>query len=70
MALEWLFDGLGVKQHLFRAHIRSYGVCLANAVAYGSQDRLREELCRGDGLIVPLRKAKSFKYVKICLVTL
>ena len=58
------------RPHCARPRLRAMGICLGNARAYGSAAALRLELLQRPNLIVPLKKAKHFKYVKCCLIQL
>jgi hypothetical protein len=46
--------------------IRDHGICLADGGCYGR--KLRSTLLRSPKLIVSLKEAKTFTYLKLCLV--
>jgi hypothetical protein len=50
--------------------VRAKGICLRNARIYGSPVTLRRALRKDQELIVRLREAKEFKFVKMCLIKL
>lgn len=68
--LRGLHEDTGISTAAFRTYIKSKGVCLGNCRVYGSQRALRAALISNPKLIVPKRRAKLYKYVKMCLIAL
>lgn len=69
-ALCVLFETLRVSMTVFTKAVRSCGICLKNCVEYGSPHALHAALLANGKLILPLRKAKKYKYAKRCLIML
>ncbi|GBF90462.1 hypothetical protein Rsub_03458 [Raphidocelis subcapitata] len=67
-ALQELFEKLGVSKTKFKKMLKSKGVCLRNAVVYGSFFELRLALLSEPELIVKCKQAKKYPFVKMCLI--